>query len=460
MKLSVALLCIALAAPAFAADPRVELGLVPAEVMEGSRLFFTETFAGNGRTCGTCHLAESNTTIELGDIEALPPDAPFFALNVPGLEHASLIRRGLILENVDGFNRDPAFRSVPHTLSLAMSIISNVDQPPGSHSVGWSGDGAPAPGTLNDFARGAVIQHFPRRLDRVAGVDFRLPTLDEEAALLAFQLALGRTADIDLASVRFNDPMAEAGRPFYLDSVGNNCQRCHGDAGANRGVDGGGPEMNGPGGIITGNQVKDTNVDATRLPFAPPDHGRGFPGDEMFSPPPLIEAADTGPFFHTNSIFDIESGVRFYTTAPPALFSGSQQTFGEDVVQELGATLRALNASFNAQLAIQRIEAAQAIVLAYGGHPVAGELLDLAAEEAEDGARVLTSQGSKKAKAKLNVCESLARNASRANKIEKHGQQIEQARLACAEANALIGSGLAMELGSGNLAMKSSRFHP
>jgi hypothetical protein len=461
MRLVVAL-CVLLAVPAFAEeDPRVALGLVPAEVMEGARLFFEETFAGNGRTCGTCHLAESNTTIEPNDIKSLPPDAPLFALNVPGLEHANRIRQGLVLENVDGFNRDPNFRSVPHTLSLATSIISNKDQEPGSHAVGWSSDGAPAPGTLRDFATGAVIQHFPRSLARVPGVDFRLPTDAELDAMLAFQMQLGRTADIDLRDVRFADPLAERGRPFYLNAVDNNCQRCHASAGASRGlqvVDGGDLEEVAPG-VPTGNQAKDTGVDALRFPGVPPDHGRGFPGDEQFSPPPLIEAADTAPFFHTASVFDVESAVRFYTTAV-GLFSGQQQTFGEDRVVELGAVLRALNASFNAQLALQRIEAAQAILLAGFDHPSVGELLDLAAEEAEDGARVLVSPGSKHAKAKLGVCENLARNASRAKKPERHGQQIEQARAACAEANAALGTGLTMQLGSGNLAMKSSRFRP
>ena len=73
---------------------------------------------------------------------------------------------------------------------------------------------------------------------------------------------------------------------------------------------------------------------------------------------------------------------------------------------------------------------------------------------------MLTSPGSSKAKAKLGVCENLARNASRANKPAKHGQQIEQAREACEDANAALGTGLAMELGAGNLAMRSSRFRP
>ena len=52
-------------------------------------------------------------------------------------------------------------------------------------STAWSGDGAPADGSLRSFAVGAVIQHFTKRLDRVPDVDFRLPTDEELDALEA-----------------------------------------------------------------------------------------------------------------------------------------------------------------------------------------------------------------------------------------------------------------------------------
>lgn len=37
-------------------------------------------------------------------------------------------------------------------------------------------------------------------------------------------------------------------------------------------------------------------------------------GNGTFSTPPLIEAADTAPFFHTNASSTIEAAIRFYTT--------------------------------------------------------------------------------------------------------------------------------------------------
>lgn len=426
-----------------ATDPRVELGLVPPDVLEGARLFFEETFEGNGRTCGTCHLAESNLTITPDDIRRLAPDAPLFAPTVPGLERPELIERlGLILENVDGLDRAPVFRSVPHTLSLATSIDSNDPSDRGENAVGWSGDGAPPPGGLRDFATGAVRQHFTRSLDRIEGTDFRLPTDPELDALLAFQMTLGRTADIDLASARLADPAAERGRLMMLDTIPINCGRCHGNAGANRG-DGSG----------LGNQSKDTGIDTLRARGLPPDDGRGTPGDTQFSPPPLIEAADTGPFFHVNTISDLEGAIRFYTTN---VFTGAVQTFGEPGVADLAALLRALNVSLNAQMAIQRLDAA-AIVDAFAeDDPSVERLLRLAAEEAADGARVLsaaTDRATNEVRAAMLACESFAERAARHPRAEQRAERIARAREACAEADARLGTGLAMELGAGNLAI-------
>lgn len=39
-------------------DPQAAL------IAKGRRIFFNETFAGNGRTCGSCHPADNNFTID------------------------------------------------------------------------------------------------------------------------------------------------------------------------------------------------------------------------------------------------------------------------------------------------------------------------------------------------------------------------------------------------------------
>src|SRR5437762_6199446 len=82
----------------------------PNLVDEGARLFFQETFDGNGRTCGTCHPATANFTLTPAFIASVPFDDPLFvAERVPelaGLEEPALMPgpRALILENVDGFD--------------------------------------------------------------------------------------------------------------------------------------------------------------------------------------------------------------------------------------------------------------------------------------------------------------------------------------------------------------------
>ena len=49
---------------ACAQDPRVVTGLATAQVCAGAAIFFQETFNGNGRTCGSCHPAQNNFTID------------------------------------------------------------------------------------------------------------------------------------------------------------------------------------------------------------------------------------------------------------------------------------------------------------------------------------------------------------------------------------------------------------
>jgi hypothetical protein len=43
---------------------------------------------------------------------------------------------------------------------------------------------------LDDFSDGAVMQHFPKSLARVSGVDFRHPTREELQAMTAFMLGI------------------------------------------------------------------------------------------------------------------------------------------------------------------------------------------------------------------------------------------------------------------------------
>ena len=91
-----------------------------------------ETFDGNGRTCATCHPPTNNFTIDPDFIASLPPDDPLFVAefnpDLAELEDPQLMRQfGLILENLDGFDRPGVMRGVPHTLGLPHLDRSDPD---------------------------------------------------------------------------------------------------------------------------------------------------------------------------------------------------------------------------------------------------------------------------------------------------------------------------------------------
>lgn len=387
-----------------ASDPRVELGLVSAEICAGADLFFRETFDGNGRQCGTCHRAEDNFTISPTFIAGLPATDPLFvASNTPGLEtleRPSLLHDfALVLENVDGVDdlvSKFTLRSIPHTLSMATSLTPSPGDgstTPPNQRTGWSGDGAPGDGTLRSFLSGAVFQHYPKDLSRTAGISFRLPDDDELDLAEAFQLSLGRTNELDIAALQLTDNNAQEGRNLFTT---NRCNVCHRNAGANRAD----AQM-----VLT-NRNFSTGVESTRVAAVdsagiPHDggfgQGSGGPftgalGDGKFNTPPLIEAADTGPFFHTNAFTTIEDAVRFYTTSA---FSGSPSGNPNIVltsaqVDKIGRFLRVLNIALNVQMGIQRLNAALAVIDAYGNTEldVENDLLQLAAFEFEDAIQV------------------------------------------------------------------------
>jgi cytochrome c peroxidase len=335
-------------------------------VERGRQLFMNETFGGNGRTCATCHPPTNNFTIDPAFIATLPDDDPLFVSefnpDLAELENSTMLRNfGLVLENVDGLDKPGVFRGVPHALGLRVSMTVNPEgddrltRPDGStvvHATGWSGDGAPGDGSLRSFAIGAVIQHFPKTLNRVEGEDFRLPTNAELDALEAFQLSLGRQTEIDLLPMSFADPDVHAGKDLF-EGVGINrgCSFCHSNAGAN---DADGHNRN-----FATNTAMLSDMEARRShPGMPGDGGFAaepefnapgitsmFRGNGSMNTPSLIEAADTGPFFHNNSAKTIEDAVRFYTTT--TFSSDDPFQLSEPQVRQLAAFLRALNALEN-----------------------------------------------------------------------------------------------------------------
>ena len=226
-----------------------------------------------------------------------------------------------------------------------------------------------ATGTLRDFMIGAIIQHYTKTLNRVPGVDFTMPTVAQLDALEAFQKSLGRRENLKLAgagALRLKSEKAAKGQEIFNNpgSIVNplngqvlfnspskgagRCILCHFNAGAGDFVEGalfGGNSDPGTGTAPT-NSNFDTGVeDQPNRPATlvgqniPPDGGFGkdpvyrngkfigfgnanvnspFPPNDLnkrtFNTPVLVEAADTGPFFHDNSISTIEGAVEFYNS--------------------------------------------------------------------------------------------------------------------------------------------------
>jgi exonuclease VII small subunit len=413
-------------------------------ILKGENIFFNETFNGNGRTCGTCHRAEDNFALSPNFIATLPPDdALFVAETNPDLaenfENTRLIREfGLILENQDGFDdlgNNFNQRGIPHTLGLRTSIDSATGP-----QTGWSGDGSPGDGTLRSFAVGAVIQHFPLTTNRIAGVDFRLPSDEELDALEAFQLSLGRQEELSLP-LALKGVIAARGQQIFMDLTSGKCNACHFNAGAN-----GDPAIFGTG---AGNLNFNTGVeDLPDQPadlsgeHIPDDDGLGSPGSGEFNTPSVVEAADTGPFFHNNSVDTIEAAVAFYNgdtfnNSPAGQLvigaTGSGINLDATQVAAVAAFLRVVNALDNARASDELLDGAYPSFAVTPDRQV--NLLRRATFELEDAIQVLSGANlHPKASSHLQSARTLVQEAmeqsgtSRRQGVEDAREEIARAR--------------------------------
>ena len=137
-----------------------------------------------------------------------------------------------------------------------------------------------------------------------------------------------------------------------------------------------------------------------------PDINNGF-GNGSFSTPPVIEAADTMPAFHTNAFGAgnfIEGVVGFYASdvfflsSPAAAelnarFGAPVNITGDDI-SNIGRFLRALNVALNLDMAKQRLRASQTILNGFHDQhaEIQKQLIRLAREELDDALAVLTRQ--------------------------------------------------------------------
>jgi len=484
-------------------DPRVWDGLVPLNVCIGARLFFDETFGGNGRTCGSCHPVGNDYTIDHTFVQALPASDPLFVNKNPAfplaeLETPELDDLALVRENVDGFNdltHKFVLRSVPHLFGLATSVTRDSTDGTSatfSERTGWSGDGV-AGGALRDFANGAIAQHFTKDLGRTPGTSFRVATSTELDRLADFQRSIGRSNELNLAAVHLSDSFAEQGRLDFLDPQIGRCNECHGNAGANAKATGKNANFFGNferfaaelpsrptlAGVIVrdggfgGQALSAPNVALSVDPSGVGDDPtlNGF-GDGSFNVASLIEAADTGPFYHHNNLgsegssIGLVAAVGFYSSAA---FNSSPagkkliQQFGTPItlpgtsLVEIAAFLRVLNTFFNLDLATQRLQAAKRFNSSYWDFrsDLQKTLIKLGRKEVADALRVLASPDGpplhtaeqSTLSATLTQLDSAATTSDPATRLSLTTSALS----AIADVRSHFGTGVSFTLGSGTL---------
>jgi cytochrome c peroxidase len=412
-----------------------------AVITEGRRLFLEETFDGNGRTCGTCHVESNNFTIDPALIATFPSNDPLFVAEtnpaLATLENSDLLRRfGLFLVNADGFDASRGFvlRSAQNVQALANSMtpqdaISGIDfstngkSPNPPERLGWGNDGPP----IRDFALVAIAQHAPTALSRIPGIHFRVPTDEELDALAAYQLALGRQQDFDLPALELKSALAADGKTLFLDS-GNllepghkNCNACHFNGGGTAGMTfnpttPGFPRLDGsPQGFNIASPTNTNDIPLALTLGLPRDGGFGqvptifgsfgntddLPPPfghfelEEFNSPPVVESADTGPFFHNHTVPDLEAAVAFYGSdafknglVPAAIPIQISADPADPEVQAIAAFLRVLNALENIRSSIDVAERGRTMTRVADLRDLAG----LSLAETDDALDVL-SQG-------------------------------------------------------------------
>jgi len=301
---------------------------------------------------------------------------------------------------------------------------------------------------------GAVIQHFPLTLDRVDGIDFRLPDDAELDALEAFQLSLGRQADPILEAdnnigLKLKNSDAILGKAVFVNGprpeFNGRCNTCHFNAGATSGRHlQGRPEEEGVNrNVATGaeffplpdgsnrhdvldipvdggfgrvnrsvNVLDDTCDDGVTTAASPtcciaPSKTCGI-GDGRFNSPPLIESVDTPPFFHNNAFNTIEEAVAFYNSALFNAGRGANEIqLTNDQITQVATLLRVLNALENIRSAIQLDDTASS-----ANSDSAKESLGIALAELEDAIQVLDEKLlHPQAVGQLRVAMSLTENA-------------------------------------------------
>lgn len=214
----------------------------------------------------------------------------------------------------------------------------------------------------------------------------------------AFQFSLGRQEEFTLP-LPLKGKVAARGQEIFNDRTLGKCSACHFNAGANGdpgifGQDAGNLNFN------TGVEVlPDQPADLTGE-LMPPDDGFGAPGNGEFNTPSLVEAADTGPFFHNNAVETIEGAVGFYdgesfNNSPAGQLlagaTGSGVELDATQIVAVAAFLRVINALENIRQSIELLDSF--VNRKFLGNEAFDQLLARAAQETDDSIGVLAAGG-------------------------------------------------------------------
>ncbi len=314
-------------------EAAAEQALVLTEYAVGKRLFFEETFGGNGRTCATCHDPRNEFTISPALVEgrfARDPDHPLFRAidsdDGDGASYENLRRLGVVRvtltlhENVrvDGapFDRTiEVWRGVPS--------ISNV-----ALTAPFLSDGRAA--TLPDQAAGAIRDHMEPAREPLAEELKALETFMEETY---YPLRLETLPDINDPvlvepgfTVPLESPVAIAGRQIFM----NQCASCHGGELGHLPLD---PHIPRVSSVFVSEANRNgfplhrlvfRRPDGTELLVETPDPGRAAITGRLsdlnaFETTPLRGLKHTAPYFHDNSAATLGEMIDHYNEFFPEM---------------------------------------------------------------------------------------------------------------------------------------------
>jgi hypothetical protein len=304
----------------------------------GRALFTTATFAGNGRTCATCH-GVATGTLSPADVATRAADDPLFRWD--GLddftagttrirEHATILVRIPLPANIR-LADDPDADSV-----VVRRGIPSTRNTPGLDPVLMADGRAP---DLATQALGAITGHAQATAT---------PTAAQLTLIAAFEqtetfYSSRQLADFFAFGTRPALPPGttaaeQRGRRFFVEQplgpdLEGICALCHSGAMLNETSAFFPQEIvpNTPAGLRffdvgvsvineIGNPVRDyvmTLPDATRVTFSSPDPGRALITGERadvnrFKTPTLWGAIDTAPYFHDNSASGLDEMLDHY----------------------------------------------------------------------------------------------------------------------------------------------------